>query len=166
MSKSQTHSDIAKIKIAMKQLGVPDDDGDPAHGILSTYRSMLKKLTGKTSVASRVMSTRDRRIVLKHFHSLGFKPRRTSPGTSRRKAKGMASDGQIGLMRHLWKRLGTSGALEAGTDASIDSWVSNRTRKYNSGAGYDSVDFLPKKMASILIEELKQWCARLGVVWR
>lgn len=163
MIRPQTKLDIAKIKIAMKQLDIPDDDGDEQHGVLSTYRSMLKKLTGKTSVSSRVMSDRDRQIVLQHFETLGFKPPKARTGQRQRKAAGMASDGQIAKLRFLWKQLDAEGALEAGERASLNNWVAGATKKYNAGAGYASADFLPKKVASILIEELKQWCKRLGI---
>jgi len=163
MSSHQPRADIAKIKIAMKQLNIPDDDGNPTHGVLSTYRSMLKKLTGKTSVSTSVMTDRDRRKVLQHFESLGFQPRKFKPGKSRRKAPGMATDGQIGKLRYLWGQLAKEGALDAGEKASLNNWILGATVKYNGGAGYDSADFLPKQICSKLIEELKQWCKRQNI---
>lgn len=166
MAKSQAHLDIAKIKIAMKQLNIPDDDGHAGHDDLSTYRAMLKRVTGKTSVSTTVMSDRDRRKVLQHLERLGFRPNKYRKRHGRHKAPGMASDGQIGKLRFLWGQLRDNGALDAGEKASIDNWVAGATLKYNGGAGYGSVDFLPKQVASKLIEELKQWCIRLSIPWR
>ena len=151
---------IAMIKIATKQLGISDEDGNEALGVLSTYRLMLKNLTGKTSTAIGAMSDAERGKVIRHLKSKGF----TSGRPKRReKAPGMASTGQIGLIHVLWKVLGEGNHLDApGTD-SLNAWVLSSTKKYNQGAGYSATDFLPEYVAGRLIESLKQWCFRVGI---
>ena len=54
--------DLAKIHIALKQLGIDDE----------TYRDILYKITGQRSAAS--LDETERGKVLKHFKALGFKP--------------------------------------------------------------------------------------------
>ncbi len=151
---------IAMIKIATKQLGISDEDGNESLGVLSTYRLMLKNLTGKTSTAIGAMSDAERGKVIRHLKSKGF----TSGRPKRReKAPGMASTGQIGLIHVLWKTLGDGGHLVSpGTDA-LNAWVLSSTKKYNQGAGYSAPDFLPEVVAGRLIESLKQWCFRVGL---
>ena len=158
------HTDIAKIKIAAKQLGIPDDDGNAAAGVLSTYRQMLQSLTGKTSVGADVMTDAERSTVLRHLARKGFK---SKPGRRRpAKAPGMASQGKIGLIYVLWQALGDGGALEAPGRESLAAWVRHQTQRYNNGAGYSAPEFLPTAAADQLIEQLKLWCQRQKVTWK
>lgn len=163
---SSSRADIAMIKIAIKQLGISDDDGNEAAGVRSTYRQMLHSLTGKTSVSVDVMTDRDRAKVLRALRQKGFKPTQT---TSRKrvvkKAEGMLSQGQLGLIYVLWEVLGDGNALESPGKESLCVWVQTYTRKYNSGAGYSAPEFLPYQVAAQVIEQLKMWCRRLQLTW-
>ena len=154
-------ADIAKIKIAAKQLGIRDDDG--ADGSLSTYRQLLLKLTGKTSIAGDVMSDRERAKVLHHLQSLGFK---AGPRRKPAKAPGMVSRGQVEFMKRLWRALGDGGALHDTSLDGLKTWVLHSTQRYNSGAGYNAPEFLPATVARELIEKLKLWLKRKGIDWR
>ncbi|GJM12763.1 MAG: GemA protein [Pseudohongiella sp.] len=165
MNKTQSQRDIAKIKIAISQLGISDEDGDVESGVLSTYRQMLQQLTGKTSVSAKAMTDKERGKVISHLRRQGFRASARHKNRTRPKFPGMASNGQIGLLRHLWKCLIEAKALNAGESASLDSWIRNKTKKYNDGAGYSSVEFLPMEVARQMIEELKSWCHRLGIDW-
>lgn len=62
---------LATIHIAAKELGIPDDDGNKAAGVLSTYRRMLFELTGQTS--TRDMRPDQLQSVLRHLERLGWK---------------------------------------------------------------------------------------------
>lgn len=164
---TQTQRDIATIKIAIKQLGIRDDDGNADVGVPSTYRQMLLSVTGKTSVSAGAMTDAERARVLAHLRRLGFKaftkakPRRASAP----KAPGMASRGQIGMIHVLWRALGDNGALDAtGIDA-LRAYVQHHTTRYNSGAGYSAPELLPAKAAGDVIEQLKKWCSRLRIAW-
>ncbi|MDO9478896.1 MAG: regulatory protein GemA [Pseudohongiella sp.] len=163
---ANARSDIAMIKIAIKQLGIPDDDGNQDAGVLSTYRQMLLSLTGKTSVSADVMSDRDRAKVLRALRQKGFKPMPTRRRTRRvKKAEGMLSQGQLGLIYVLWEVLGDGNALESPGKESLCAWVQAYTRKFNSGAGYSAPEFLPDQAAAQVIEQLKMWCRRLKLTW-
>lgn len=161
---STAHKDIAMIKIAVQQLGIPDDDGFPSLGILSTYRQMLHNLTGKTSCGAAVMTDAERAKVIRHLKARGF---RSGVQRKRHKAPGMASTGQVGLIHVMWKALGDDGHLSApGTD-SLNAWLLASTKRYNHGAGYSAPDFLPECVAIQVIESLKQWCLRVGITdWK
>ena len=160
---SSAQKDIAKIKIGVKQLGICDDDGCDETGHLSTYRQMLKKLTGKTSVGMKVMNYSDRSKVLAHLRKLGFRATNPRPRT---KAPGMASQAEVNLIYVLWAALGNNGALTTTGRTALCSWVKNNTKKYNHSAGYNSPEFLPAEAVGPLIEQLKKWCARLKIEWR
>jgi phage gp16-like protein len=70
------NSDLAKIHVAKKQLGMDDD----------TYRSMLSNVAGVQS--ARDLTIRQRGLVLAHLRMLGWQPaarkRRREPGDVRR----------------------------------------------------------------------------------
>ncbi|MDX1491305.1 MAG: regulatory protein GemA [Pseudohongiellaceae bacterium] len=149
--------DIAVIKIAIKDLQISDEDGNSQRGVLSTYRQMLKNLTGKTSIAVNVMSDAERAKVIRHLKRRGFKNSRRSRSS---KAAGMATSGQLGLISSLWIQLDDAGALKSCTYASLNAWLESNTKRFNRGAGYSSTQFLPQEAAIEVIESLKQWLKR------
>jgi phage gp16-like protein len=167
---SDHRNDIAMIKIAVKQLGIPDDDGNEAAGALSTYRALLKRVTGKTSCSTAVMTDGERQKVLRELRRRGFKPspkRRKAAARGTPKAPGMASRHQIGLIHVIWQHLGDHNVLEVPGPESLDAWIRNNTKRFNQGAGYSSVNFLPTAAANEVIEQLKQWVHRSGIGdWR
>lgn len=160
MSTPNARSDIAMIKIAIKQLGISDDDGNDATGALSTYREMLKNLTGKTSCSEASMSHAERAKVIRHLKAKGF---RSKPRRKHSKAAGMASTGQVGLIYVMWKALGDEGHLQAPGTESLNAWLLNFTQELNHGAGYNAPDFLPAEVAEKVIEALKSWCRRVHI---
>jgi len=80
--KGNRNNRIALIKIAAKNQGLVDDDGNEAKGKLSSYREMLKYATGKTSLAD--MSDDEHFLVIEYLEKAGalHNPRRrtTYPG--------------------------------------------------------------------------------------
>lgn len=150
---------IAMIKIAIKQLGISDDDGNAALGVRSTYRQMLVNLTGKDSCSESAMSDAERNKVIRHLKAKGFKTTRRA----RAKAPGMASEAQVGLIHVMWTALGDKGHLDAPGTASLNAWLAHFTKSYNRGAGYSSPAFLPLPVAAQVIESLKGWCLRVGI---
>lgn len=158
--------DIAMIKIAITQLGIPDDDGNADLGILSTYRQMLHSLTGKTSVSADVMSDRERAKVLRHLRQKGFVPTRSKKRRRRvQRAPGMASQGELGLIYVLWQALEDAGEIKNPGKEAMCAWIENYTKQFNSGAGYSAPEFLPSDAAARVIEQLKKWCQRLDIQW-
>lgn len=163
---SNSRADIAMIKIAIKQLGISDDDGNAETGALSTYRQMLVSITGKDSVKATVMSDRERAKVLRHLRQKGFVPARSAKRKQRiKRAPGMASQKQLGLIYVLWQALEDSGEIKTPGKESLCFWVANFTKQFNDGAGYSAPEFLPGEAASQVIEQLKKWCRRQKVKW-
>jgi len=70
-NKSPRTRAIAIIHIGIKQLNIPTDDGDDDTGELSTYRKMLKNLTGKISTGK--MSSAELHKVIQYLEHKGFK---------------------------------------------------------------------------------------------
>ena len=159
-------SDIAMIKVAIKQLGIADDDGNEAAGVLSTYRQMLMSVTGKTSVSADAMTDRERAKVLRHLRQQGFVPKSTKKRPRRvERAPGMLSQGELGLIHVLWRALEDAGQIKSPGKESLCAWVENFTTQFNSGRGYSAPEFLPQYAAGKVIEQLKQWCRRCHIEW-
>lgn len=91
MSDQYRRPELAKIHIAKKDLGLTDDD----------YQAMLQEITGKTSAGD--LTAKQRRAVLDHLASLGFKNKRTSgrPKNADRKPGQKAS--QVSRAKQLQK---------------------------------------------------------------
>ena len=127
------NKNVAKIKIAQKQLGMADD----------TYRALLNRLTGKTSAAA--LSVTEQYKVLAEMERLGFKP--SKPHT-----KGLQKPASRKLLM-LWRDLHQSGHVQNQSASALGAWVKGQTNK-------DHIDWLTPKEASRLIETLKTWLKR------
>ena len=128
------NKNVAKIKIAQKQLGMADD----------TYRALLNRLTGKTSAAA--LSVTEQYKVLAEMERLGFKP--SKPHAS----KGLQKPASRKLLM-LWRDLYQSGHVQNQSTGALAAWVKSQTDK-------DHIDWLTPKEASRLIETLKTWLKR------
>lgn len=163
---NSARTDIAMIKVAIKQLGIRDDDGNEAAGVLSTYRQMLKTITGKTSVSADIMCDRERSRVLRRLRQQGFVPKSTKKRPRRvKRAPGMLSQGELGLIYILWRALEDAGEIENPGKEALCAWVEHYTQQFNQGAGYSAPEFLPAYAAARVIEQLKKWCQRLEIKW-
>lgn len=90
MNRDSRNSDLAKIHIAKKQLGIDDD----------SYRAMLQMVAGVNSAAH--LSMDGRRKVLDHLRKVGFKTKkakRSYPG--RPKPKQLAGTGKTALIKKI-----------------------------------------------------------------
>lgn len=148
-------TELAKIHIAKKDLGLEDDD----------YRAILKRVTGKAS--SGKMTTGERQRVLDELQKLGWNR------DARRSAPEGRADGQpshphppssgrrisfrpeVRLMHQLWKALGQLGAVASGSPQALDKFVARQT-------GKDSANFVSPEEAHKVIQALKDMCARAG----
>lgn len=96
---------VTLIQVARQQLCLTDDD----------YRTVLKRLGGVDS--SKDLDLAGFKAVMAFFESCGFK------STSKKKnfgdRPGMASPGQVAMIRRLWAAF-TAGE---GTDASLGKWL-------------------------------------------
>lgn len=147
---SERSSQLARIHIGAEQLGMDDE----------TYRDMLWSI-------GRVRSAKDldlagREAVLKHLKACGWRDsRRTSGGRRTAYPKGS----QAALIRHLWTRLAQAGQVLDGADSALRAYVKAQSAPYHKDrVGWDDPRLLPRFVAGRVIEHLKQWCERAGVV--
>jgi len=154
----------AAIHVAKKQLRLDDD----------TYRSILQRVTGKSSSAE--MTPAERSSVLTEFRKLGFEP--TPPASrvnpyrpaekgadereeGRRRRGAMDLQGPYAAkIRALWIAGWNLGVVKDKTDTALVAFVRRQT-------GLDHVTWLrDPKDAAKAIEALKAWLAReAGVQW-
>ena len=136
-------SDLQKIHIAKKQLGLSDDD----------YRAAVMSASkGKTDSAGE-LDMQGRTALLAHFKRAGFKPRKPA-AKPRQPAKPDLPIGddrdQVKKIRSLWIELHEFGAVRNSSEAGLAAYV-KRIK------GKEHPKFLDIDEASDVIEQLKQW---------
>jgi phage gp16-like protein len=136
-----SRSNLAKIHIAAKELGLTED----------AYRDTLRRITGKDS-AHRITDHQAVKV-LNHFQSQGWKPRGrrcSSPGFS------IPADPQCRKIQALWITLHKAGVIKDGSDKALLSFVKRLTRR-------DRLEWCNGQDKFKVIEALKDWAARTGV---
>lgn len=135
------NSELAQIHIAKAQLGMEDD----------AYRNILWAI-------GRVRSSKDldwagRKRVLDHMRACGWKPerKRDPAGTA------LADDAQSRKIRAIWLALHEAGVVRNASEQSLLAYVKRQT-------GVAALDWLKMHQASKVIEALKRWAARSGVM--
>jgi len=143
---------IRLVHVAKRDLALDDD----------TYRAMLMAVTGEASSAD--LSVPQLQRVLDHMKKSGFKVRHKSPkdrprdsahppgGLSRR----IAQDAQSKKIRALWLSLYDMGAVRDCSEAALGAYVKRITR-------CDALQWLDSDRASLVIETLKKWQARVAL---
>lgn len=131
---------IQLIHIGKSKLCLDDD----------TYRSLLVGMTGKDSTKD--MNPTDLQTVLGRMRKLGFKPTRATP-TTQKASKDNGTTDQLNLIRHLWHRLHTLGAVRVNTEQAMANYIKKQTKV--------SIDELDMIQASRVIESLKKWVERV-----
>ncbi|MCU7877261.1 MAG: regulatory protein GemA [Candidatus Thiodiazotropha sp. (ex Lucinoma borealis)] len=141
-------TDLAKIHIGAKELGIDPHDKDPG----SEYRTMLWNVANVHSSAD--LDSPGREAIIKHLKSRGWKPQ-----SSRNKS------GQTGLIYLLWSKLADSGVVR--NRDGLSSWLQSNTKgEHPQGIGWQKPEFLPRKVRSKVIEQLKKWAERSDVRWK
>jgi phage gp16-like protein len=131
-------AELAAIHVAVKQLGLDD----------ATYREFLFATTGRRSAAE--LSDGQRQQVIELLRSRGFK--RTP--TEEKRARRMADNRQLAMIRGLWKKLRYAGALADPSERHLSAFVKKMT-------GIESPEWLNPQEAITVIEALKGWLARV-----
>jgi phage gp16-like protein len=134
---SITSRQLALIKVAAKQVGMPDQE----------YRLMLVQFAGVTSATE--LDHAGFETVMGYFEWRGFKPL-TQRGPSYGERPGMASFAQLELIRALWAEF-THGAYEG--EGELNKWVLRCFK-------VSSLRFLTKEAAPKVITALKTMKAR------
>lgn len=126
---------IGLVHVAAKQLGLDEDE----------YRAILARFA-RVGSAKDLDETGFRRV-MDHMNALGF--RSTSNRANLGDRPGMASPGQVALLRRLWAEY-TDGA---GSDLTLGRWLA-RTFKV------EALRFLPASIAPKAIAALKTMLAK------
>lgn len=132
---------LSGIHAAKKRLGLDD----------ATYRDMLERLTGKRSAGA--MNDSELNEVLAHLNISG--------GQSYRRVV-RDQDGPnaalVNKIRALWISLAQLGAVDDRRDAALLAFVERQTAK-------QALEFLTPIDCNKVIQALKDWAAREGVIW-
>jgi phage gp16-like protein len=122
------------------------------------YRDMLAGLcNGKTS--SKDLTWQERKKVLDHMGTLGFKVRKSDG----RQSIGR-NEWQADKLRKMWHELALVGAVEQlpdlkAVDAAIEAWAARMLGKHWPG----SLRLVKDRDMRTLIESMKKWCLRLKI---
>ncbi len=159
-------TDLAKIHIAKKDLGIDDD----------TYRLIITTIGGAKSGSAKELTPTGRAKVLQHFVSKGWKPKRATragqaPGKRppRRVVDHeiLASLGQVKMIRSIWIQMANAGVVHDRTEQGLRRWIQAASRAHHpQRAGYSAPEFLPEVVAQKITEHLKAWAKRCRVELR
>lgn len=138
-TKTLRSSDLAKIHMAKKALGMTDDD----------YRALLARVGKVGSAADLDIAGRAR--VLREFERLGW---RAQP-TGKPKPK-LCGEPQAKKIRALWLALYGAGVVRNPDESALLAYVRRQGQ-------VDRLEWLSVRAASAVIEALKKWCRRTGV---
>jgi len=143
---NQRRRELAAIHLAAKDLALPED----------SYRALVSRFTSGRSESAGAMETRERRALLDHFRSLGFKPK---PKTARKRPDQGSSRKadlrpQAGKLRALWYALWQLGEVESYGEEAMAGFLKRQT-------GLDALQFADAQALNLAIESLKGWCERV-----
>lgn len=131
------NSDLAKIHLGKKQLGLGDE----------IYRGLLSDMFGVDSAAE--LSNPQRWALLKHLENLGAE-------FSRKHQKKVPCDPQADKIRALWSSLHRAGIVRDGSDRALGKYIMRQVK-------VRSLNWLTTAQASAVIESLKKWKQREGL---
>jgi hypothetical protein len=132
----QRRRELAKIHIARKELGIPED----------AYRALLSTI-GRVQTSG-ALSSEGRKRVLAHLVAKGWKPKRGAASTY---------DAQLGLALKLFGLLKAKGVIECDNEQAAFRAMVNRLTQASDWR------FCTKPQKTTVIESLKKWCTRVGI---
>jgi phage gp16-like protein len=138
------HAAIAKVKIAAKELALPDD----------VYRAMLERITGRTSAAD---CTEDQLgEVLDEMKAKGWKPRVVQGGRKGPRAKaGPAQSPVARKARAMWISLHQLGEVRDPSERALEAFAKRQL-------GVERLNWAAASESNALIEALKAMADRAG----
>jgi len=142
-------TDLAKIHIAKKELGLSDE----------IYRDILKARFGKNKDSAAKLTPGQAFTLLNYFQKLGWKPK---GGTVRLPGMEIPADGQSKKIQALWITLHQAGVVKDGSDKALMKFVKRMTTT-KTFAGKDHLRFCDGQDKFRIIEALKDWAKREGV---
>ncbi len=138
-------------KAELQRLGKLDED---------SYRDLVARF-GNGAASSKDLSAAQRKRLLDHFKACGFQLRAKAGKTG----AGWRREPQMRKLRALWYGLADGGHVQKpadgqACDAAITSWAKRQLPEL------DALRFANGAQMNKLIEELKAWCRRVGVLVR
>lgn len=126
-----------------------------------SYRTMLERLTGKTSCKE--MTIAELMRVQAEMESKGFK--KTSRSHHSPSAKSAVVKSNIAhKIRAIWIEMGKQGLVRDGSETALNAWVRGVVNPIYQKRGQNiqvlNVGALRDDMASLVLERLKKWQAR------
>ncbi|MDH4317916.1 MAG: regulatory protein GemA [Desulfobulbaceae bacterium] len=132
---------LAKIHIAKKDLGLSEEE----------YRDILQNRFGKQSSADLSQPQADQ--LIRHFQSLGWKPKQKSlPGFG----GSLASDPMSRKIRALWLELANGGVVRNRSEKALLTFVKGQVK-------VERLEWASTAQKAQIIEALKDWGKREGV---
>ena len=135
-------TNLAKIHIAKKQLGMSDD----------AYRAMLKDVAKVESAKD--LDFHGQYAVLQRLKELGFKQK---PGKNKGRKAGKKKT-QADKIRALWITMAQAGVIKDSGEAALGKFIHKQTNGLKQRP-----EFLTPVEANKVIEVLKKWAQRIGV---
>lgn len=132
---TQRTRELAQIHVAIKQLGMSQDD----------HRALLNNVCGVNSAGD--LDDRGRARYIAHLKKLGFKPVRRAGDRTQ------ADDAQSRKIRALWLTLHALGAVRNASESALAAYVQRTTR-------VAALQWLNGRQIETVIESLKKWAMR------
>ena len=123
----------------------------------------------KGKISATTLTDQQLEDALRQMKADGFVPlTRTKPSKPSGPRKGSnqgdqpASAEQAALIRNLWARLQEVGAVRSADPASLRVWLQKNSRRHHpTGTGWSEPQFLNRRAAAAIIQQLKNWLRRL-----
>lgn len=139
-----------KIHVACRQLGLDSD----------ARREAQLAATGKSSMKD--MGDADLLKMVSHLEQRGFKGSFNKGDKSQ--FKPAAGHAGVRLVHVLWRKLGEAGALRDPSRSGLNKFIRSRFEKTWQSVPMDVDALRDHKQVNQVINALKDWCAREGVV--
>ena len=133
LARDHRNTDLAKIHLAKKQLGMDD----------VAYREIVRAVGRVPSGSSKDLDHAGRQRVLDHLKACGFGPSTPTP----------PQGWQAHKIEQLWQQLGETGGLSDPSPGGLTKFIQAKT-------GQSAARFLSVAQASALTEALKAWLKR------
>ena len=137
--------ELALIHMGRKELRLDDD----------AYRGLIGRISGGRTDSSAKLTDAERRDVIEHMRSSGFKAKPKDPAAAARPALGDDPRLQAAKLRALWRSLYDLGVARVANDDALAAFVSRHTNR--QALRWNSADDL-----GVAIDCLQGWCRRIG----
>lgn len=131
--------------------------------LLDQGASAAKGKVTATSLTESQLEAALARMKLEGFiPTSGKKGKKPSGSKNKQQSNQPASPEQAQLIRDLWARLQEVGAVRSTDPASLRGWLQKNSRRHHpTGTGWNEPQFLNRRAAMAIIEQLKKWLRRL-----